>query len=259
MEPTLIQTESLALKAGKILRSKFGGDISVTRKGVIDLVTEVDRESEDFLVSEIRSQYPHHRIITEEQGELGGEESSVWYIDPLDGTVNYAHGVPIFSISIAYAKLGEVILGVIYDPIRNELFSAQSGVGAWLNGCPIRVSTTETIDQSLLATGFPYDIRSNPDNNLDHFEALTLSSRGVRRLGSAAIDLAYVAAGRLDGYWEISISTWDIAAGGIIVSEAGGKVTDVIGMDDYLSPKPSLLATNSHIHSQVLSVLDRNR
>jgi len=190
MDPTLDQINTLAIGAGKILRSKFGGKIQITKKGVIDLVTEVDRQSEDFLVSEIRSQFPGHRIITEERGELSGENRSVWYIDPLDGTVNYAHGVPIFAVSIAFAENGKIILGAIYDPIKNELFSAESGVGAWLNGSPIRVSSTDNLDQSLLVTGFPYDIRSNPENNLDHFAALTLSSRGVRRLGSAAIDLA---------------------------------------------------------------------
>jgi myo-inositol-1(or 4)-monophosphatase len=255
MRPTLSDIEALAHGAGKILRDGYGRKIQIDKKGVIDLVTEVDRKSEDYLVGAIRDRFPNHSVITEESGVIQGDDNRVWYLDPLDGTVNYAHGVPIFSVSIAYVENGEVILGGIYDPMQGEYFYAERGGGSWLNGQPLKVSYAKDLDQSLLVTGFPYDVRTNPDNNIDHYVNFALRSRGVRRLGSAAIDLAYVAAGRFDGFWEISIYAWDIAAGSLIVEEAGGKVTDVRGGPHYLSPSPSILATNSHIHSQMLNVL----
>jgi len=255
MKPTLTDVEALARGAGKILRDGFGQKIQIDAKGDIDLVTEVDRKSEDYLLSAIQDQFPHHSVITEERGYIPGESDHVWYIDPLDGTVNYAHGVPIFSVSIAYAEKGEVILGGILDPMQEEYFYAERGSGAWLNGQRLHVSDAATLDKSLLVTGFPYDIRTNPANNLNHYVNFSLRSRGVRRLGSAAIDLAYVAAGRLDGFWEIRLHTYDIAAGSLIVEEAAGKVTDIGGGPNILSPAPSILATNSHIHSQMMAVL----
>jgi myo-inositol-1(or 4)-monophosphatase len=171
--------------------------------------------------------------------------------------VNYAHGVPIFSVSIAYTEGGEVVIGAVFDPARGEYFCAASGGGSWLNGAPINVSSEGTLDQSLLVTGFPYDVRTNANNNLEEYAAFSLRSQGVRRLGSAAIDLAYVAAGRFDGFWEISIHPWDIAAGSLIVTEAGGRVTDVRGGPDFLAHPPSVLATNGRIHEEMLSVLNR--
>lgn len=258
MDPSIKVLESLSIEAGRILLNRFRSVIRVAKKGEIDLVTDVDQESEDFLIDEIQRRYLDHKIISEERGVIQGTDSKVWLIDPLDGTVNYAHGIPIFSVSIAYMEHSEVVLGVVYDPMQDELFTAERGVGSKLNGSPIHVSGERTLDQSLLATGFSYDVRSVPENNLDNYSSFALKSLGVRRLGSAAIDLAYVAAGRLDGFWEISINRWDIAAGGLIVEEAGGLVTNVHGGDKYLTKHPSILATNSHIHSQMLSVLERN-
>jgi len=255
MKPTLSDIEKMSRSAGKILRDGYGQNIQIDNKGVIDLVTEIDRQSEEYLVGAIRGLFPSHRIITEERGVVQGDDDQTWYIDPLDGTVNYAHGVPIFSVSIAYAEAGKVIMGGVYDPMQDEYFYAERGKGSWMNGMPLKVSEQSSLDQSLLVTGFPYDIRTNPENNLDHYVALSLCSRGVRRLGSAAIDLAYIAAGRLDGFWEVRIYSWDIAAGSLIVDEAGGEVTDVRGGLDFLSPSPSILATNGQIHTQMLEAL----
>lgn len=243
--------------AGKILRDGFGKTIQIDMKGDIDLVTEVDLRSEDFLVTEIQTKFPGHHVITEERGVIQGQGSQVWYIDPLDGTVNYAHGVPIFSVSIAYAENGQVIMGGVYDPMQDEYFYGERGHGAWLNGRSLAVSQATKLDQSLLVTGFPYDVHTNPVNNLDHYVDFALRSRGVRRLGSAAIDLAYVAAGRFDGFWEISIYNWDIAAGSLLVEEAGGIVTDSRGGPDFISSSPSILASNSGIYDQMLAVLNR--
>jgi len=255
MKPTLMDIEALAFGAGKILRDGYGQKIKINSKGVIDLVTEIDEKSEDYLIGAIQSRFPTHRVITEERGIIQGDEDQVWYIDPLDGTVNYAHGVPIFSVSIAFAENNELVLGGIYDPMQDEYFYAERGVGAWLNGKPLEVSNIFEVNHSLLVTGFPYDVRTNPNNNLDHYANFALRSRGVRRLGSAAIDLGYVAAGRFDGFWEVSIHPWDIAAGSLIVQEAGGLVTDVNGGAEFLSPVPSILATNSHIHQEMLKIL----
>lgn len=259
MKPTLSDLEEFARGAGKILSDGYGQNFQVVNKGVIDLVTEIDRKSEDFLINAILDRFPSHSVIAEERGVVEGEKGQVWYIDPLDGTVNYAHGVPIFSVSIAYAENGVVILGGVFDPMQKEYFYSQRGLGSWMNGKPLKVSDAVTLDQSLLVTGFPYDVRTNPENNMNHYINFSLRSRGVRRLGSAAIDLAYVAAGRFDGFWEISIYSWDIAAGALIVEEAGGEVTDVRGGPDYISPKPSILATNGKIHEQMLAVLQGAR
>ena len=224
-------------------------------KGEIDLVTEYDRRSEDYILGEIRQNFPGDRILSEESGELAGKDCCVWYVDPLDGTVNYAHGLALFCVSIAYAEEGQLRFGAIYDPIGDECYTAERGRGAWLNGESIRVSPAAELDKSLLVTGFPYDVRTNPKNNLDHYARFTMRSQAVRRLGSAALDLAYVAAGRLDGFWEIFIHAWDIAAGGLIAQEAGGLVTDVHGNPDYLIPPQSVLAANPAIHQQMLQVL----
>ena len=256
MDPTLSDIETLARDAGSILKSGFRQNLQIHHKGVIDLVTEMDRKSESYLIQRIRDKFPTHQVITEESGVISGDEDQTWYIDPLDGTVNYAHGVPIFSVSIAYMEKGKVMLAGIFDPMQDEFFSAERGRGAWLEDDPIQVSSETTLDQSLLVTGFPYDIRTNPENNLNHYASLTLRSQGVRRLGSAAIDLAYIASGRFDGFWEVRIYPWDIAAGSLIVEEAGGKVSDIHGGLDFLYPTPSILATNGRIHHEMLSVLN---
>jgi myo-inositol-1(or 4)-monophosphatase len=257
MKPKITDLENLAFGAGRILKEGYGGKFRIDMKGKIDLVTEVDRRSEDYLVGAIRSQFPSHKVITEERGVIQGDNSQVWVVDPLDGTVNYAHGVPIFSVSIAYMENNQVVMGAVYDPMQAEMYVAERGRGTRLNGHSVRVSHANALDQSLLVTGFPYDMHTNPVNNLDHYANFAVRSRGVRRLGSAAIDLAYVAAGRLDGFWEIRIHNWDIAAGSLLVEEAGGKVTDVRGGPDYISDKPSILATNGRIHDQMLAVLHR--
>lgn len=254
MTPTLSDLEELARQAGEILRAGFGMRHTIDYKGTINLVTEVDHRSEEFLLGEIHRRFPHHRVVAEESGEGEGQDCCQWYIDPLDGTVNYAHGVPIFSVSIGYAQDGRICLGVVYDPMQDELFSGERGKGAYLNGQPIHVSPIESLDESLLVTGFPYDIRTHPENNLDHFVRFSLVSQGVRRLGSAAMDLCYVAAGRLEGFWEIRLSSWDVAAGGLIAEEAGAVVTNLDGDPDYISPPQSILAANPYIHPQMLRV-----
>jgi myo-inositol-1(or 4)-monophosphatase len=256
MPPILADLQTLARQAGEILRAGRNQHFQIDHKGIIDLVTEVDRRSEAFLIGEIRQRFPQDGIVAEESGSLAGRACCCWYIDPLDGTVNYAHGVPAYCVSLAYAEDGVVRLGAIYDPVHDELFSAESGRGAMLNGQPLRVSAAQDLDQSLLVTGFPYDIRSNPNNNLDQYARFALCSQGVRRLGSAALDLCYVAAGRFDGFWELSLNPWDLAAGGLIASQAGAQVTTVAGGPDYLRPPCSILAANPKIHAQMLHVLE---
>lgn len=262
MRPTLTDLEELARQAGEILRSGFGSrpgynhSHQVDHKGVIDLVTEMDRRSEDFLLGEIQRRFPDHSAVSEERGGLKGSQEQRWLVDPLDGTVNYAHGVPIYSVSLAYWQNGGVQMGVVYDPMQDECFSAQRGQGARLNGEPVRVSATQQLDDSLLVTGFPYDIRSNPENNLDHFARFSMLTQGVRRLGSAALDLCYVATGRFDGFWEIRLNPWDVAAGGLVAGESGAVVTNLRGGGDYLSPPQSILAANPTIHPLMLAILN---
>ena len=259
MMPTLSDLETLARAAGDILRASFGGRLRIDHKGVIDLVTEADHRSEAYLLGEIRQRFPGHKLVAEESGVSAGADGQVWYIDPLDGTVNYAHGVPIFSVAIAFAQADKVQLGAVYDPLRDECFSAEAGRGAWLNGQALHVSSAQALDQSLLVTGFPYDIRTNPQNNLDNYTRFALHSQGVRRSGSAALDLCYVAAGRFDGFWELRLSAWDVAAGGLIAEQAGAVVTNLSGGADYLSPPGSVLAANPHIHPQMLNLLNASR
>jgi myo-inositol-1(or 4)-monophosphatase len=255
MPPTLTELITLARQAGEILRTSFGQQLHVDHKGVIDLVSEADHRSEEFLLSYIHQHFPADRIVAEESGVLAGTDDHAWYIDPLDGTVNYVHGLPIYSVSIAYAESGELRLGVVYDPMRDECFSAEVGQGAWLNGQPIHPSRTPDLDQAMLVTGFPYDIRTNPDNNLDHYAYFALHSQGVRRLGSAALDLCYVAGGRFDGFWELRLNPWDVAAGGLIARQAGAKVTNIAGGSDFMTSPHSVLAANPLIHFLMLGEL----
>jgi len=245
----------MARQAGEILRRGYGKEILVSHKGEIDLVTEIDHLSESYLLGEIRSRFPGHRIISEESGAHAGSDCCVWYVDPLDGTVNYAHHIPIFTVSIAYEEDGRMLLGVVYDPLREELYSAQRSTGAWLNGEPISVSNVQQLDTAMLATGFAYDIRTHPETNLDHFAHFSLRCQGVRRLGSAALDLCYVAAGRYDGFWELRLSPWDMAAGALIAQEAGARVTRIDGDLDFLTPPESILAANPTLHAQMLFIL----
>jgi len=257
MTPELSDLESLARQAGEILRAGYGHRHQIDLKGSIDIVTEVDRQSEAFLLGEIRRKFPDHRILAEESGSQAGDECCIWHVDPLDGTVNFAHDVPFFSISIAFQMDGELRLGVVYDPLRDECFSAERDRGAWMNGTPIRVSEAQDLLHSLLVTGFPYDIGENPNNNLDNYARLSLLTQGVRRMGSAALDLAYVACGRFEGYWELRLNPWDVAAGGLIAQEAGATVTDMQGKPDFISKPQSILAANPKIHALVMAELKK--
>jgi myo-inositol-1(or 4)-monophosphatase len=254
--PTLTDLERLARQAGRILSTGYEKDHQVDFKGTIDLVTEVDHASEAFLLNEISQRFPGHSFLAEESGASPDQSADLWIIDPLDGTVNYAHGVPLFCVSIAYAHQGQVQLGAIYDPLRDELFTAERGKGAWLNGRPLRaVGATELI-KSLMVTGFAYDIAHSERDNLNNFVKMSKLTQGVRRLGSAALDLCYIAAGRIDGYWELAIKPWDVAAGGLIAEEAGAKVTSVTGDPAYLRPPQSILTANPVLHAKILEQLE---
>jgi myo-inositol-1(or 4)-monophosphatase len=255
MTPTLEDLKDLARGAGDILRAGFNHSNHIQHKGEIDLVTEVDRQSEAYLLEHISSQFPTHRIIAEETGQKDGDPDHTWYIDPLDGTTNYAHRLPIFSVSIAYAHQGQMTLGVVYDPICDELFSAQHGKGATLNGNAIHPTTQGELSRSLLVTGFPYDRFTSPNNNLNHMNRFTLRAQGIRRLGSAALDLCSVACGRVDGYWEIKLEIWDLAAGWLIAREAGAVVTKIDGSPDLSSRPYSVVAANPDLHPAMLEVL----
>lgn len=253
--PILADLERLARQAGQILSDSYEKDHQVDFKGVTNLVTEVDHASEAFLISEINRQFQAHSFLAEESGASPTRSEHLWIIDPLDGTVNYAHGVPIFCVSIAYAYRGQVLLGAVHDPMRNEMFTAKRGSGAWLNGRPLKVSSVVDLQQSLMVTGFPYEYPDSLPNNFDLFARLGRLTRGVRRLGSAAIDLCYVAAGRLDGYWEVSLSPWDVAAGGLIAEQAGALVTSLQGELDYLNSPVSIVAANPGLHPRLLEQL----
>jgi len=255
--PTLSYIERLARQAGQILRAGYQQEHQVDYKGVIDLVTEIDRKSEDYLLGEIRKDFPDHNILAEESGGTRGDGQQ-WYIDPLDGTVNYAHNIPIFAVSIAYASNGTLSLGAVYDPLRDEMYTAEQGAGAYLNGRPLRVSSASDLQKSLLVTGFPYDIQNPKVNNLNNFVYFSKRTQGVRRFGSAALDLCYVAAGRFDGFWEMALKPWDVAAGGLICEEAGARVTNVQGEADFISPPQSILATAPGIYARMLEELKQN-
>lgn len=253
--PVLPYVENLARRAGEILRAGYNKEHQVGYKGVIDLVTEVDHQSEAFLLGQVQKNFPGHHIFSEETGIIQGSDEHIWYIDPLDGTVNYAHHIPIFCVSIAYASQGTLVLGAVYDPMRDEMFTAERSQGAYLNGRPTRVSLTTELQKSLLVTGFPYDAWNTPQDNFANFVKFSKLSQGVRRLGSAALDLCYVAAGRFDGFWELALNPWDVAAGGLICEEAGARVTNVEGGADYLSPPQSVIACTPGIHSRMLDEL----
>jgi myo-inositol-1(or 4)-monophosphatase len=247
----------IALSAGDLLRKGFGSQYKISSKeGKQNLVTEYDRASENLIVRAIKSRYPNHSIIAEESGYYIQKNSQVtWIVDPLDGTVNFAHGIPIFSISIAIVIDREIVCGVVYQPMTKELFSAQKQQGAFLNSQLLKVSPTLKIDQALLATGFPYDIDKNPMHCIERFAEILKIGVPIRRLGSAAIDLAYVAAGRFDGFWEVGLNSWDVAAGILLVKEAGGMVTHYDGTEHQIFGYYPLLATNKHLHSTMVSYL----
>jgi myo-inositol-1(or 4)-monophosphatase len=247
-----------AVKAGgAILMGYFGKIKSIGYKGDINIVTEADQESERKIISIIiKDTYPTHRIVAEETGDSGLSSPYKWIIDPLDGTTNYAHGYPCFCVSIAIEYEKDIIFGIIYDPVREELFTAEQGKGSHLNGTPISVSSEEGLNTSLLCTGFPYDVREDMDSNIHHFRNFLMNAQAVRRDGSAALDLCYTAAGRFDGFWEQKLHPWDVAAGSLIVSEAGGKVTTYSG-ETFNIYGTEIVASNGIIHNQMLDVLGR--
>lgn len=255
MTPELDFLIRLAEHAGQLLMQGYLKEHQIYHKGPVDLVTEMDKRSEDYLVGEIRAAFPQHSIVTEESGYLAGQSEHCWFIDPLDGTSNYAHGVPIFSITLAYAFQGHITLGVTYDPTRQHCFCAERGQGAYLNNTRLHVSDKTELLDAMLVTGFPYETDGLQGNNLDHFTSFLQRAQSVRRLGSAAIDIAYVAAGWLDGYWEIGIHPWDIAAGTLLVEEAGGLVTDLGGSHDYFKSPYAMIAANAGLHEKMRSVI----
>jgi myo-inositol-1(or 4)-monophosphatase len=239
----------IARAAGRILLD-YQGRVAIEYKGSADLVTAADRASEEFISGELKRRFPEHRLVAEEGARRGGGSEYLWYVDPLDGTTNFAHGLPFFAVSMGLEYRGEIVAGAVFNPRLEEMFTAERGGGAQLNGERLHVSATPNLDQSLLATGFPaHSRRKNPNVHLYH--AITLRSHGVRRYGSAALDLCYVAAGRFDGFWEFGLNPWDTAAGALILTEAGGRITDIVG-GQYRVTGPEVVGTNGLIHDEVI-------
>ena len=253
--PDYITTASeIARRAGALLLEYLLRGVKTEYKGVgtVDVVTEADRASEKLIVESLRAAFPSHGIVGEEGSRSESSSECLWYVDPLDGTTNFAHGFPVFCVSLGLARKNEVIAGVVFDPTRNELFAAERGSGARLNGEAIHVSKIRTLGESLLGTGFPSKKRHlNP--NIHFYHQLTLKSHGLRRAGSAALDLACVASGRYDGYWEFNLNAWDTSAGVLLVEEAGGKLTHVDGSRFDVAISRDVLATNGLIHSELMS------
>ncbi len=247
-----------ALEAGRFLRMSVGKIKSVERKHgqETNLVTEIDKNAEAMIIDRIKRRFPHHDFLGEESGSHAAKSDHKWIIDPLDGTTNFTHGLPIFCVSIGLEVAGELKLGAVYDPNQEELFAAERGNGAWLNNRRIRVSKTSRLIESLIVTGFPYNVRENPYNATEHFKNFLMAAQAVRRLGSAAMDLCYVAAGRFDGFWEVTLNPWDMAAGLVILEEAGGKFTDFRGFPSTIY-KPNVLASNGLVHDQMVDVLKK--
>ncbi|MFH1349796.1 MAG: inositol monophosphatase family protein [Pseudomonadota bacterium] len=254
LEKELNVARRAAREAGKALNFLFGRTIQITKKGEIDLVTEADLQAEKIILGIISHSFPQDSIMTEEAGEYHLLPNRKWIIDPLDGTTNFAHTFPLFAISIALEIKGEVVLGIVTIPYMAECFEAVKGMGALLNEKPIGVSSTKEIGEALLATGFPYDVHEKPDRVMALFKKMIVLSQGVRRPGSAAIDLCYVAAGRFDGFWEEGLKPWDTAAGSIIVKEAGGRVTTYKGKP-YSPYQENIIASNPFIHASMLKAL----
>lgn len=255
MEPKLSNIETLARSAGAILQRGFNKTHNIKYKGDIDIVTEADYESESFLIKEIKSRFPGDHIFTEEGGIISGNNENTWYIDPLDGTVNYSHRLPNFCVSICFASRGRLEMAAVYDPLRDELFSAELGRGSRLNGKKIHSSHVNELSKSLLVTGFPYDVWKTRQDNFDNFIALSKITQGVRCHGSAVLDGCYVAMGRLDGFWELTLKPWDVAAAGLIAREAGVRVSKVDGNPDILSEPVSILMAAPAIYEPMLNAL----
>lgn len=248
----------IAKSAGEIIRNYFGKNFSIEYKSdVKNLVTQADKESEKTIIEFIKKKYPSHGIIAEESGEDSRNAEYLWVIDPLDGTSNFAHGLPIFSVSIGVVFKKEIVVGVVYDIMRDKLYFTEKGSGAFRDDVRLSVSKNSNIEQSFLVTGFPYNISENPENAFEKFIAMTKASRAVRRLGSAAIDFCYVADGVFDGFWEVHLNPWDICAGKLLVEEAGGLVTDFYGNPIDIFNK-TILASNGIIHNKMIEILKEN-
>lgn len=243
-----------AREAGELIRSRLGSGVRIDLKGQINLVTEVDTACEDLLRRRLLGAFPDHRILGEEGGEQGEGSPCLWLVDPLDGTTNFAHGYPFFAVSLGLEIDGRIEVGVVHDPTRDETFWATRGGGAFLDGAPIRVTGEQVLDRALLVTGFPYDVRSFPDVHLDLFRSFMMTCRGLRRDGAAALDLCYLACGRFDGFYELGLAPWDLAAGSLIVHEAGGRLTDLRGRPLDVRRK-ELVASNGPLHEQMLEVI----
>jgi myo-inositol-1(or 4)-monophosphatase len=261
VDPRFLATAVEAVtRAGTLQMARFGSQVRIEKKGTIDLVTEVDVEVERMFRALVAERFPDHDVLAEEMGQSGSGASHRWVFDPLDGTTNYAHGVPIFCSTVALEIDGVPTVAAVYDPNRRELFTAERGVGAWLDGQPLRVSTTETLIDSVLVTGFPYDIRepARMREILTLFTGYLGEARAIRRLGSAAIDLCWVAAGRMDGFWEQALQAWDVMGGALIVQEAGGTVTGLDG-SAWNAHHGHVLASNGHLHAEMLRVAQSAR
>jgi myo-inositol-1(or 4)-monophosphatase len=243
-----------AARGGALLRARYGRRQQVSFKSAIDLVTTVDREAEGLILETIREAFPEHGIVAEESPATSGSGDYRWYVDPLDGTTNFAHGFPQFAVSIALERGAEVIVGVVYDPLREETFVASRGAGARLNGAPVAVSDVATLDRSLVASGFPYDVRERVDYYEAFWREALTRAQGVRRVGSAALDLCWVACGRLDAFWEFNLHAWDVAAGSLIVEEAGGRVSDLAGAPHRLTGG-RIAASNGLVQAELLGMI----
>jgi myo-inositol-1(or 4)-monophosphatase len=258
LQERLALAESAARRAGAVLRAAYDQPVSITNKGAVDLVTQADRDAEDLIIEALHDAVPDDTILAEEGGETqSGRNGLTWIVDPLDGTTNFAHGFPVFAVSIGLRTAEEVLLGVIYDPLRDECFTAAKDQGAALNNQPIHVSRVSALSNALLATGFPYDRHEAEDNNSLAFAVFLRRAQGIRRAGAAALDIAYVACGRVDAYWELRWQQWDVGAGVVIVREAGGTVSDYEGVpgDDHVLAGRRLIASNGLIHEEVVRIL----
>jgi myo-inositol-1(or 4)-monophosphatase len=253
-EKELLIAKQASRTAGKVLSGRFGRVQRVVKKGTIDLVTEADLEAEKAILQILQESFPHDNLLSEEAGRQTENSGRTWLVDPLDGTTNFAHAFPFFAVSIALEVDGDLVAGVVYDPFKDELYEAATGSGARLNDEPIHVSSVSQLGDSLLGTGFPYDVQEKPERVMELFERMVVRAQGVRRPGSAALDLCYLAAGRFDGFWEEGLHPWDTAGGAIIVHEAGGKVTTFAG-EPFSPYKSSIVAANPLLHKTMLSLL----
>ncbi|OGQ79186.1 MAG: inositol monophosphatase [Deltaproteobacteria bacterium RIFCSPLOWO2_12_FULL_60_19] len=255
MESFLSVASQAARSAGALIRENWRQAKQVHYKSAINLVTTIDRRAEEMIVGLLLKNFPGHSVLAEEETSISGSEGGYrWIIDPLDGTTNFVHAYPQFGVSIGLEQAGEIILGVVYDPLREEEFTAVKGQGARLNGQPVHTTEVAELNKALLATGFPYDHRENPDYYLRYFRAFMVRAQGIRRAGAAALDLCYLACGRIDGFWELKLHPWDTAAGSLIVREAGGTVTDFAGKPFSILGEETL-ASNGLIHAEMLDAL----